>query len=232
MPPSRRPAPANRARLCRGGRRGAQAGGAHHQGDERNRRHDRDDSAGNSERGASMEQEIKEVQVGVEKTSASGAALREIIKLSEDVGDMIATIATAATEQSATTGQINSNVSQISGFDPGILVVSRDKLPNLLRICPAAGLRSAASREAVQFGIRGPQPIYLAASSRRNNENSGIWIHKSRRRKLQLAPHVQLNPPYYQRKAVPPFSAAASHRSASLETRVFIGKSLHRAKSF
>ena len=44
-----------------------------------------------------MEQEIKEVQVGVEATSASGAALREIIKLSEDVGDMIATIATAAT---------------------------------------------------------------------------------------------------------------------------------------
>ncbi|MGA9509025.1 MAG: methyl-accepting chemotaxis protein, partial [Candidatus Sulfotelmatobacter sp.] len=62
-----------------------------------------------------MEQEIKEVQVGVEKTSASGAALREIIKISEDVGDRIATIATAATEQSATTEQINSNVSQISG---------------------------------------------------------------------------------------------------------------------
>jgi methyl-accepting chemotaxis protein len=51
----------------------------------------------------------------VEKTTASGAALREIIKMSEDVGDMIATIATAATEQSATTEQINSNVSQISG---------------------------------------------------------------------------------------------------------------------
>jgi methyl-accepting chemotaxis protein len=62
-----------------------------------------------------MEQEIKEVHVGVEKTSASGAALREIIKMSENVGDMIATIATAATEQSATTEQINSNVSQISG---------------------------------------------------------------------------------------------------------------------
>jgi len=62
-----------------------------------------------------MEQEIKEVQVGVEKTTASGAALHEIIKMSEDVGDMIATIATAATEQSATTEQINSNVSQISG---------------------------------------------------------------------------------------------------------------------
>ena len=62
-----------------------------------------------------MAQGSKEVQVGVEKTSASGAALREIIKMSEDVGDMIATIATAATEQSAATEQINANISQISG---------------------------------------------------------------------------------------------------------------------
>ena len=61
-----------------------------------------------------MEQESQEVQVGVEKTSASGAALLEIIKMSEDVGDMITTIATAATEQSATTEEINSNVSKIS----------------------------------------------------------------------------------------------------------------------
>ncbi len=62
-----------------------------------------------------MELGNKEVQVGVEKTAASGEALREIIKLAEQVGDMIATIATAATEQSATTGQINANVSEISG---------------------------------------------------------------------------------------------------------------------
>jgi methyl-accepting chemotaxis protein len=61
-----------------------------------------------------MAQESQEVQVGVEKTSASGAALLEIIKMSEDVGDMITTIATAATEQSATTEEINSNLSKIS----------------------------------------------------------------------------------------------------------------------
>jgi methyl-accepting chemotaxis protein len=61
-----------------------------------------------------MARESQEVQVGVERTSASGAALLEIIKMSETVGDMISTIATAATEQSATTEQINSNVSQIS----------------------------------------------------------------------------------------------------------------------
>jgi methyl-accepting chemotaxis protein len=56
----------------------------------------------------------REVQVGVEKTSASGAALQEIIKMSEHVGDMISQIATAATQQSATTEQINANVAQIS----------------------------------------------------------------------------------------------------------------------
>jgi|HubBroStandDraft_1064217.scaffolds.fasta_scaffold00335_13 methyl-accepting chemotaxis protein len=61
-----------------------------------------------------MELGNREVQVGVEKTSASGAALQEIIKMSEHVGEMISQIATAATQQSATTEQINANVAQIS----------------------------------------------------------------------------------------------------------------------
>jgi methyl-accepting chemotaxis protein len=61
-----------------------------------------------------MERGKVEVEVGVEKTSASGAALQEIVKMSEQVGDMISQIATAATEQSATTEQINANVAQIS----------------------------------------------------------------------------------------------------------------------
>lgn len=55
-----------------------------------------------------------EVEKGVQKTSASGAALEVIIKLADDVGDMISQIATAATEQSATTEQINDNVTHIS----------------------------------------------------------------------------------------------------------------------
>jgi len=55
-----------------------------------------------------------QVQIGVEKTSTSGTALKEIIKMSEHVGDMILQIATAATQQSATTVQINANVAQIS----------------------------------------------------------------------------------------------------------------------
>lgn len=61
-----------------------------------------------------MEKGSREVQVGVEKTTASGAALEEIIKVSEQVGDMISQIATAAVEQSSASEQINGNVSQIS----------------------------------------------------------------------------------------------------------------------
>jgi len=61
-----------------------------------------------------MEKGSREVQVGVEKTTASGAALGEIIRLSEQVGDMISQIATAAVQQASATEQINANVSQIS----------------------------------------------------------------------------------------------------------------------
>jgi methyl-accepting chemotaxis protein len=61
-----------------------------------------------------MENGSREVQVGVEKTTASGAALAEIIKMSELVGDMISQIATAAIQQSSASEQINANVSQIS----------------------------------------------------------------------------------------------------------------------
>jgi methyl-accepting chemotaxis protein len=62
-----------------------------------------------------MEKGSREVQVGVEKTTASGAALAEIIKVSEQVGDMISQIATAAIQQSSASEQINANVAQISG---------------------------------------------------------------------------------------------------------------------
>jgi methyl-accepting chemotaxis protein len=62
-----------------------------------------------------MEQGSREVQVGVEKTSAAGTALGEIIKMSEHVGDMISHIATAATEQAAASDEINGSVAQISG---------------------------------------------------------------------------------------------------------------------
>lgn len=61
----------------------------------------------------------RDVGIGVEKTTASGTALEEIIEMSEQVGDMISQIATAATEQSSATEQVNANVAQISNLTQG-----------------------------------------------------------------------------------------------------------------
>lgn len=61
-----------------------------------------------------MEAGTKEVELGVESTTMAGAALHEIIETNEHVGDMIAHIATAATEQSAATEQINGSIDQIA----------------------------------------------------------------------------------------------------------------------
>jgi methyl-accepting chemotaxis protein len=61
----------------------------------------------------------RDVEIGVEKTSASGTALHQIIQMSEQVGDMISQIATAATEQSSATEQVSANVAQISNLTQG-----------------------------------------------------------------------------------------------------------------
>jgi methyl-accepting chemotaxis protein len=63
---------------------------------------------------AAMEAGSKEVESGVESTRQAGESLQGIITMSQQVGDMVTQIATAATEQSATTEQINSNIEQIA----------------------------------------------------------------------------------------------------------------------
>ena len=61
-----------------------------------------------------MESGTKQVELGVESTTQAGSSLHEIIKTSEQVGDMILLIATAATEQSSATEEINSSIEQIA----------------------------------------------------------------------------------------------------------------------
>jgi methyl-accepting chemotaxis protein len=61
----------------------------------------------------------RDVQIGVEKTTASGTALKEIIAMAEQVGDTITQIASAATEQSSATEQVNMNVAQIASLTQG-----------------------------------------------------------------------------------------------------------------
>ena len=57
-----------------------------------------------------------EVELGVQKTGESGRALTEIIHMSEDVGNLVAQIATAATQQESAVELINTSVTHISSL--------------------------------------------------------------------------------------------------------------------
>ena len=61
-----------------------------------------------------MEAGTKQVQDGVASTTLAGDSLKQIIHMSEQVGEMITHIATAATEQSSASEEINSNMEQIA----------------------------------------------------------------------------------------------------------------------
>lgn len=63
---------------------------------------------------AAMHDGTKQVEDGVLTTAKAGESLKQIIQMSERVGEMIAQIATAATEQSSATAQVNQNVELIA----------------------------------------------------------------------------------------------------------------------
>lgn len=63
---------------------------------------------------AAMQAGTEQVELGVASTSQAGAALHDIIEMTEQVSDMIAHIATAATQQAAATEEINGNVERIA----------------------------------------------------------------------------------------------------------------------
>ena len=63
---------------------------------------------------AAMHTGTGKVQQGVQSTSQAGNSLRSIIEMSEQVGQMISQIATAATEQSRATEEVAASVEQIA----------------------------------------------------------------------------------------------------------------------
>ena len=63
---------------------------------------------------AAMEAGTKQVEDGVNSTSQAGDSLKEIIQMSEQVGEMITHIATAATEQSSASEEVNKNMEEIA----------------------------------------------------------------------------------------------------------------------
>ena len=63
---------------------------------------------------AAMHDGTNQVQEGVQTTARAGDSLKQIIRMAEQVGEMITHIATAATQQSSATEQVNQNVDQIT----------------------------------------------------------------------------------------------------------------------
>jgi methyl-accepting chemotaxis protein len=63
---------------------------------------------------AAMEGGTQEVEDGVKATSQAGDALKEIIHMAEQVGEMIMQIATAATQQSSASEEVNASMEQIA----------------------------------------------------------------------------------------------------------------------
>jgi methyl-accepting chemotaxis protein len=61
-----------------------------------------------------MQNGSQQVQEGVTSTARAGESLQQIIHMSEEVGSMIAHIATAATEQSGATAGVNQSMDQIA----------------------------------------------------------------------------------------------------------------------
>jgi methyl-accepting chemotaxis protein len=61
-----------------------------------------------------MEEGTSQVKEGVSATNQAGAALKNLIHKSQEVGDMITMIATASTEQSSTTEEVKESMQQIS----------------------------------------------------------------------------------------------------------------------
>jgi methyl-accepting chemotaxis protein len=120
-----------------------------------------------------METGGRAVQEGVQKTQASGEALRRIIAMSENVNEMITQIATAATEQSATTEQINSNVAQISSSTQESSSAAEQtskactELSNLAfdlqKLVSQFKLNSASHQTSVGFQSDEPKPKTAAA---------------------------------------------------------------------
>jgi methyl-accepting chemotaxis protein len=63
-----------------------------------------------------MEHGRREVELGVEKTAASGQVLTQIIEMSDKAGAMVAQIATAALQQESAVEQINGSMGEISNL--------------------------------------------------------------------------------------------------------------------
>jgi methyl-accepting chemotaxis protein len=117
---------------------------------------------------SAMEQGTKQVEEGVQTTAQAGDSLKQIIHTSEEVGEMITHIATAATEQSSATEEINSNIEQIAR----LVKESADGAQQSAKACQdLSGLALDLQKMVSNFRLEGnglhtPKKRYTAPVSR------------------------------------------------------------------
>jgi methyl-accepting chemotaxis protein len=108
-----------------------------------------------------MQAGTKQVELGVESTTQAGNSLHEIIKTSELVGDMILLIASASTEQSSASDEINVNIEQIAKIAQETAAGSRESAKAVHELSQlASNLQSIVNKFRVDVngaGKRGTQ---------------------------------------------------------------------------
>jgi methyl-accepting chemotaxis protein len=113
---------------------------------------------------AAMHEGTNQVQEGVRTTARAGDSLKQIIEMSEQVGDMITHIATAATEQSSASEEINSNVTLMTRLITGSAAGAQQSAKACQELSELAlGLRRLVSNFKLEADSRSAGPPAVAA---------------------------------------------------------------------
>ncbi len=97
-----------------------------------------------------MEQGVHQVEAGTEEAAKSGAALRDILEQVNDVATQVNQIATAAEEQTATTGEISSNMHQITDV---VQLTSQGAQESATAAAQLSGYAEELQRLVLQFKL-------------------------------------------------------------------------------
>jgi methyl-accepting chemotaxis protein len=110
-----------------------------------------------------MEEGTRQVAEGVATTQKAGEALKQIIHVSQEVGDMVTHIATAATQQSSATEDINNSMNQIAR----LLIESADGAQQSEKACQELSALAFDLRKLVgNFRLPGDGVQDVTATSR------------------------------------------------------------------
>jgi methyl-accepting chemotaxis protein len=122
----------------------------------------------------------RQVEGGVEITGEAGTALREIIEASEKTGDMMNQIATAATEQSSASEEINRNMDEMASLvkqSANGALQAAQACKDLSRLASdlqniVSGFRLSAEKETEKAGVGDTSLLGLKTTRQRSRSMS------------------------------------------------------------